>query len=396
MRAAPGAQLATQEILGRDPFIAALWGILTEQSVRMEAERRIGKTCILQKMSASPPAGWHTIPLDLEKVHTAAEFAELVSKAVDDRLARWQRVGKRVRTFLGAIGGTQVGPIKFPEKKAQPEDYWKTLLQQSVEDLVEHQAAVGQRVVFFFDEMPWMLSAIASPDRDGAVAAMEILDVLRSLRQSRTLGSGFRMVLCGSIGLHHILKELRQKGYRNQPVNDLRTVEVPPLDSVNATMLATELLIGEELAIHPDGPGIIAQQTGGFPFYIHWVVARLRMDNQPVTSDTIERVVKYLLTDAHDPCHFRHFLDRLEDYYPQEEGKHVLALLDYTAASATPVAQQELINVAKYAGATDDDRVRELLRLLLVDHYLASDTDGCYTFRHALLRRWWVIARGLN
>jgi hypothetical protein len=52
--------------------------------------------------------------------------------------------------------------------------------------------------------------------------------------------------------------------------------------------------------------------------------------------------------------------------------------------------------VAKTAGETDEKRIRELLRLLAVDHYLNRDTDGRYTFRHALLRRWWVIEQGLN
>jgi len=79
MRAAPGAQLAIQDIFGRDPFIAALWRVLDGNSVRLEAERRIGKTSILHKMQAEPLAGWEPVWLDLEKVHSAAEFAEQVS-----------------------------------------------------------------------------------------------------------------------------------------------------------------------------------------------------------------------------------------------------------------------------------------------------------------------------
>ena len=55
MKAAPGAQLPIKDIFGRDPFIAGLWRILDGNSVRMEAERRIGKTSILHKMAAEPP-----------------------------------------------------------------------------------------------------------------------------------------------------------------------------------------------------------------------------------------------------------------------------------------------------------------------------------------------------
>jgi hypothetical protein len=56
----------------------------------------------------------------------------------------------------------------------------------------------------------------------------------------------------------------------------------------------------------------------------------------------------------------------------------------------------EWFNVAKSAGAVDDNQIRELIRLLAVDHYLDRDTNGLYQFRHALLRRWWVMEQGLN
>ena len=134
----------------------------------MEAERRIGKTSILHKMEAEPPPGWEPISLDLEQVHSAAEFAERVCEKIQGRLTGWKKQGRRIGSFLESLGGTQVGPMMFPEKKSRPDGYWKTLLNDAVEDLVEQQHVAGKRVVFLFDEMPWMLSAIADPQRDGA------------------------------------------------------------------------------------------------------------------------------------------------------------------------------------------------------------------------------------
>jgi hypothetical protein len=260
---------------------------------------------------------------------------------------------------------------------------------------VEQQAAEGKRVVFFFDEMPWMLAAIADPQREGEQTAMEILDVLRSLRQSPVTGQGFRMVLCGSVGLHHVLRSLREGGYKNQPVNDMMLAEIPPLDAESAKQLATRLLTGEGLMGDPTASDLIAQSTGGFPYYIHWVVSELRMIGGPVKTADVELTVKKLLTALHDPCNFRHFRDRIKDYYPGDE-KFALALLDHAAKNTAPLSQTDLINVAKSAGAIEDDRVRELLRLLAVDHYLNRDLDGRYTFRHILLRRWWILERGIN
>ena len=395
MKAAPGGQLAIEDIFGRDQFIANLWRTLDTNSVRMEAERRIGKTSILHKMAAEPPSDWEVVSLDTEEVHSAAEFAEKICKEVHECLTGWKKQGHRLLSFLGLLGGTGLGPIKFPEKKNQAEGYWKTLLTSAVEDLIEQQASVGKRVVFLFDEMPWMLAAIAAPERDGPQTAMEVLDVLRDLRQSAKTGQGFRMVLCGSIGLHHVIESLKQQGYKNRPVNDMRLVEVPPLEPSVATDLAVRLLAGEGLTSDPTSPQFIAEQTGGFPFYIHWVVAELRMGGKPVTPGEIDFVVKKLLTMDHDPCDLQHFLKRINGYYPKEE-KPVLAILDHAAKAATPLSQTDLINVAKTAGVMDGDRVRELLHLLTVDHYLTRSTDGCYTFRHTLLRKWWIIERGLS
>lgn len=168
MKAAPGAQLPIEDIFGRDRFIADLWRALEMNSVRMEAERRIGKTSILHKMEAEPPPGWETVSLDLEQVHSATEFAERVCEKIHGRLTGWKKQGQRIGNFLESLGGTQVGQMKFPEKKNRPDGYWKKLLNDAVEDLVEQQHAAGKRVVFFFDEMPWMLAAIADPRRDGA------------------------------------------------------------------------------------------------------------------------------------------------------------------------------------------------------------------------------------
>jgi hypothetical protein len=395
MKAAPGSQLAIEDIFGRDLFIAGLWQVLDGNSVRLEAERRIGKTSVLHKMEAEPPAGWETVSLDLEQVHSAAEFAEKVCDKVHQRLSGWKKHGRRLWGFLESLAGVTLGALKFPDRKNHPDGYWKKLLTSAVEDLVEQQAAAGKRVVFLFDEMPWMLSAIADPERDGPQTVMELLDLLRSLRQSATTGRGFRMVLCGSVGMHHVLAELRRGGYRNEPVNDLILVEVPPLAADAATELAARLIAGEKLPGDADAAARIAALTGGFPYYIHWLVSRLRTAGQPATVAAIDGAVRWLLTADHDPCDLRHFLKRIPSYYPAHT-KTVLALLDHAARSPAPLAQAELISVGKCAAPADDDQVRELIRLLAMDHYLSKDADGHYSFRSALLRRWWILERGLN
>lgn len=80
-----------------------------------------------------------------------------------------------------------------------------------------------------------MLDNICKQQGEGEAAAMQILDVLRALRQQPN--SRLRMVLTGSIGLHHVVSMLRQKGDPNSPINDMRRIEVGIEDRFIATYL---------------------------------------------------------------------------------------------------------------------------------------------------------------
>ena len=104
--------------------------------------------------------------------------------------------------------------FKFPEIAST---HWKMLLTKTIEDLVNNQEL---QIILLWDEMPYMLGNL------GDEAAMEILDTLRSLRQTYP---DVRMVFTGSIGLHHIISKLRQVGYSNDPTNDMYPVDISPL-----------------------------------------------------------------------------------------------------------------------------------------------------------------------
>ena len=89
-----------------------------------------------------------------------------------------------------------------------------------------------------WDELPWMLQKMTARP-EGETVVMDLLDTLRGLRQTH---ANLRMIYTGSIGLHHVVTALREEGYVNSPVNDMRTVEVPPLDDGHAEALAKALI----------------------------------------------------------------------------------------------------------------------------------------------------------
>ena len=61
MKASHGSVKKVKDIIGRDEEIQKIWNILEKQSVVIASLRRMGKTCILQKMAAQPIHGWKAL-----------------------------------------------------------------------------------------------------------------------------------------------------------------------------------------------------------------------------------------------------------------------------------------------------------------------------------------------
>ena len=233
---------------------------------------------------------------DLEKIHTTDEFALSVFEQIHQHLSLWKRAAHKTRKFFDSIGGTEVGGLlKLPAGKDK-QKHWKGLLSHAVEDLVGQQAP--NRLVFFWDEMPYMLDNVRR--REGEDTAMEVLDVLRALHQG---AEGFRMVLTGSVGLHHVLGKLKAADYKNEPFNDTYRVKVMPLAQADACDLARRLLQGEQLkpAAPAKSAAVIAEEGDDFPFYIHHIVRHLKLAHSPAEPDEIRKAVIDQLVDSNDP-----------------------------------------------------------------------------------------------
>jgi hypothetical protein len=388
MKSNPGGQLPVDEILGRDLLISNLWDILDRTSVVMTAERRIGKTSIIRKMAAKPAAGWVPVLQDLERIHSADEFAVAVYKEVHQFLSRWKRAANSATKLWEEIGGLEIGGVlKLPENQQK---HWKTLLMRSVEDLGTQKNP--KRLLFFWDEMPYMLDSIRR--RNGEETAMEVLDVLRALRQS---AGEFRMVLTGSIGLHHVLATLREADYRNEPLNDMYQVEVTPLAQPDAEDLARRLIQGEDLTTSDmeTAAKTIAVEGDCFPFYIHSIVKTLRISGRAAEQTQIVEAVMTQLTHANDPWELAHYRTRIKSYYPKDD-RVITTILDFLAACDSPVPVDAIFNAVKSSETFDDrERLLDVLKLLQRDHYLARSLDGRYHFRFPLIQRWWKLDRGL-
>jgi len=387
MKANPGGNLDPKQVYGRDALIEMLWDRLEMQSILINAERRIGKTQVLRKMLAEPRKGWKPIFRDLEQIHSAQEFAESV---YDD-----------VQQFLGTAAKAKSFVQRFFEENEN--DYfnlkartWKKLLTSAIGDLMQVERT--DRLVFFWDEVPYMLESILKNDGPGMAA--EVLDTIRSLRVEQTK---FRVVFTGSIRLHHVLGKLSAAGIPTSAKNDMYAVTVTPLAPSDAESLSAALLEGERIACDDLAAAAttIAEEVDYFPFYIHHVVAGLRIEHLSASEQNIKDFVARQLVDASDPWQLAHYRTRLSTYYPDgDDAKNVGIVLDVLALTDNPadsLSVDQILEAAFDRGSRIIDRhdLLCLLRLMDADHYLSRDTEGGYRFRFPLIRRWWKLDRGL-
>ncbi|MEO1693054.1 MAG: helix-turn-helix domain-containing protein [Cyanobacteria bacterium J06631_6] len=383
-KANPGGQIAPDEIVGREELIERLWGRLTQQSLIFSGERRIGKSSILKKMTAEAAPEMLPIYRDLEGIRTPIEFVEAVWQDTETYL-REEGQARRVREYISQLTGSYFDGYQLPEVAA---DHWKILLTKTIEDLVTLQ---NKQVILIWDEMPHMLGNFQDE------TAMEVLDSLRSLRQTYP---DVRMIFSGSIGLHHIIKNLQRAGYSNDPTNDMYPIEGQPLSLEEATKLAINLLQGEEIPIEDLAPTArdIASAVDCIPFYIHHLIEQFKDIDGEIDRETIEGTITACLRSTVNLWKMDHYRERIDNYYSDEQKPYALEILDILSINP-PTSFSRLWQYLKSEPDTKDkEMARTVLRLLLKDYYLIQEDNlsgSLYTFRYRLVQKYWQISRGL-
>jgi len=391
LRINPGGALTPAEVVGRDAFVALIWEALERQSVLLTAERRMGKTSVLLKLEAEPPAHVCVIKRTLQGIRSPDEFVRKfvadVEKAVPGLLKK--SFGSRfANAGIKKIGSTPLSVEFTPVNEGS----WKDVVAETFAALDD---GVDELVVLLWDELPQMIADIR--DDHGVAVAREMLDVMRAARESHP---GIRMVLSGSLGIHHVVADLRSKGGMWVPTHDMRAVDLPPLEEGDAEYLAAALLGNEE--IRCDDLAAVAQavalEVDRIPYYIHQTALQLRSlqrgaDHDVVTVATVGSVVEEAIANPLDPWELGHYVARTPIYYG-DDAQLVDTVLDIVAVADAPQSA-ETINelLAAQLKPPPLERLRELLDLLCKDYYLRP--KPAFAFLRSLVRRAWLAKRRL-
>jgi len=237
---------------------------------------------------------------------------------------------------------------------------------------------------------------------EGETLAANLLDNLRLARQKHI---SLRMIYTGSIGLHHVLKSLKEASLANEPTNDMKVINLPPLKENGGIELTNELLKGELLeAIEDDFAEVLVKSVDCVPYYIHHVISSFMDNDIEVTTNNIETIIDMAFVDSNDPWHLRHYDTRLKEYY----GEPYLiyqSILDIVAEQEDGVNYEKLNNLLQSSPTlinnnvmmeflNEDNFLLEALRLLAADHYLVKHAkNGTYNFAFSLIKKWWSIHR---
>ncbi|MGI8686787.1 MAG: ATP-binding protein [Acidimicrobiales bacterium] len=257
------------------------------------------------------------------------------------------------------------------------------------DDLLVFAAAKARphRLVVMIDEIAVLAAALAKGDPDNA------LEFLRSLRRARQEADNLAVVLSGSIGLHHVVSSM-------QGVNDLARVRVDALRADEAAFLARCLILGSPIETADDAAlaAAMADACGGGAFALHHVAARLAARPGPVGPGGVEPIVAGLLADPDDPLDYRHYRDRLPDYYGPDAGLARAVLDQLALASDRGLTVDE---AAARLAATEIEPRPGRERLVHVIERLERDNslvrDGTRSrFASPLLRRAWIAIQRLD
>ena len=395
MKTAPGSPKTGQDILGREKEVADLQRLLTANSVVFTAERRVGKSCVLEKLVEQPPDGTAAIMCLLEaKRHPFELVREITSQAQKHAvLSRRSALMSGFLAYYEKLGGVEADGWHLPEVQR----HWKELLGLLVEDFVERGK---QRIILVLDELPHMLDSIIG---DGnAPLAMELLDTIRELQHRYQASGKFRFLITGSIGLHLIVTELKlEHGYKGNPTNAMASMTLSGMSLDDVELMCRKYL--DEEGISRTEPELFYRKlhriTDGLPLYVEYICDRFQAaERKTLAVADIDREARDLL-DSSEVQWFWDAAERIDTHYKRLGlVQQAVAILAFLCRQPRSASEDDILGHLKSLGSVEDeDQIRCALELLRRDHYLQRTIyrgQRRYAFQYSLMRRWWSLNKG--
>jgi hypothetical protein len=384
-----GGTVPPEDIVWDDGRIERLGDALKSTSILVSEVRRFGKSSMLRLIESKPPTGWICVRTSVQDVGSAIGLTELTLQTLREHAGLRRKVGRVISQVAewvseAKIGGSKASISLKPEYKKNPRSALRKVLVRVNEQLKK----TDQYLVIIWDEFPDAIGQIVN--KEGESAAWDVLAFLRTLREDDS-SQRIRWILAGSVGLHHVLKDVRQG---RSLINDIQIIELEPLSFERSSWMAACLLLG----IGREGGDCIeslASVSGGIPFILEMMVKYIR-ENKTELPKTQKEAGELLIEAAGNPTagsNWAPLLKRVGDYYG-DNAELAESILD--AVARTPVEFNQIYDAVKPSSGTplSERSLRQVIDLLLEDHYLRYDHAAeLYSWRHPALRLIWQAKR---
>jgi hypothetical protein len=366
----------------RDKIIKKIYRVLdTGTSIYLSAPRRVGKTSILKNLEDFPKEGYCFVYIITESVYDENDFFKVLFEGLlkSDAIKSFSKMSIKFKEGLTSIL-SKVKSIDVIElREGEEADYFKLLI-DLFENIVEEQG----RVAIMVDEFPQTIQNIF--ETSGKNSAESFILKNRALRHHKNVQDKINFIYTGSVSLIPMVKKVTEL----TSINDLRTVDVTPLDFAEGKTFLNELLRTYGITIKDDVIDYTLNKIRWLiPFHIQLIEQEIidvyednEMAEEDVNNNTIDKAFEKVVNSRNQP-QFEPYFSRLEKLFKGSEYAFVIEVLMHTAENNTIDVAVLYDKGVKY-GLFE---VKQILDVLESDGYLL-DTDKVYRYTSPILQLW--------
>lgn len=368
---------------------------------RLTAQRRMGKTSLIRELFRrfEENGKYRGVFVDLEAAMNPEDAVTEIAVQCRTSESIWRRVRRAFGGAAASIEEVAIANLRIRLRHQVDAGNWVQL----GDELFAILAGSDQPTVLAIDELPMLVTAIlkgdgleATPERLCATEAF--LGWLR--KNGQAYGRKIPMIVSGSVGLQPILQESGLSAY----ANIFSPLELRPWTAE----VAKECL--EELA-KTDGVVLpravmreicrrlrccVPHHVQQFYFYLY---ERLQRESRrEATLSDVRQVYQKELLGMSGQVDLNHYETRLNLVLGPQRYWIARELLTDASVHEGILQDESIRRLADLVSTSRGDSsqaVRDVLRVLEHDGYLARRTDG-YCFVSGLVQDWWRKSHGVR
>lgn len=295
-------------------------------SIYLSAPRRVGKTSILKYLEEHPENGYYFIYIITESVDDINEFFKIIFEELikSDAIKKIEKVSSKIKDVITGLLGQVKSVYDIEIREGKEPDYYELLT-----ELFSHLVSEHGRVVLMIDEFPQTIQNIL--ERSGKEVAQVFIQKNRELRHHKNIQDKVNFIYTGSVSLFPMVEKVTSL----TSINDLRTVNVEPLERDDAKEFMRLLLKNDHIVLDESLLDYIIKKIKWLiPFHLQLIQQELvdvaESSKKEIDISSIEKAFEQVIHSRNKP-QFEPYFARLSKIFKGNEYEFVMEILKYIA-----------------------------------------------------------------